>query len=164
MYWALLAEGPTTTANAERRSRHYRHHPCTGWRNGGASDPVAEKTPRPAKSHRRGRSNRPEATLGDGMSESAEGAATREADPAKPLPTEARSILPAGRARMMPALTEMLLTIGWHLVATCPRHKRQPDPERPWLRRQSSDPCSVWRALQAALGLEPPLASAETFV
>jgi hypothetical protein len=56
---------------------------------------------------------------------------------------------------MKPDLTQMLQAIGRHLVATCPRHERQPDRERPWLRRPSAEPCSACRDLHAALGLEP---------
>jgi hypothetical protein len=52
-------------------------------------------------------------------------------------------------------LSEMLRAIGRHLVATCPRHVRQADPERSWLRRPSAEPCAACRDLQAALGLEP---------
>ena len=66
---------------------------------------------------------------------------------------------------MMPDLTEMLrATIGRHLVATCPRHEHLVDPQRPWLRQSSSEPCSVCGDLQAALGLEPSPASAERLV
>jgi hypothetical protein len=50
--------------------------------------------------------------------------------------------------------SSLLRAVGQHLVATCPRHERPPDPERPWLPRQSSAPCSVCRDLPA-IGLEP---------
>jgi hypothetical protein len=49
----------------------------------------------------------------------------------------------------------MLRAIGQHLVSTCPRHERQPDPAWPWLRRPSAAPCAACRELQATLGLEP---------
>jgi hypothetical protein len=55
----------------------------------------------------------------------------------------------------MTDLAAMLRAIGQHLVSTCPRHERQPDPARPWLRQPSAGPCAACRDLQAALGLEP---------
>ena len=59
----------------------------------------------------------------------------------------------ASMREMVTDSVTMLRAIGQHLVATCPRHERQPDPERPRLRRHSAEPDC--RVLQATLELGP---------